>query len=38
MACEHSRFHTGQTLGHYTLIECKGEGAFGEVWKASKCG
>ena len=34
MPCENSRFHAGQTIGHYTLIECKGEGAFGEVWKA----
>ncbi len=36
MPSENSRFTAGQTIGHYTLIECKGEGAFGEVWKAKR--
>ena len=36
MPCENSRFKVGQVIGLYTLIECKGEGGFGEVWKAQR--
>ncbi len=36
MPCENSRFRVGQVIGSYTLLECKGEGGFGEVWKAQR--
>jgi serine/threonine protein kinase len=36
MPCTNSRFRVGQFVGPYALLECKGEGGFGEVWKAQR--